>query len=155
MMKTMDLLCFENKQAATAIPKPHHLLPHCNQERLYWYRLTRAVLLWYPISHVKARNTHTHTHPFNGPLSGTTQVSRYQKGNTNLDFSEARDSEWQWHQLGHMHVSTSLQTDNHASTPPLSFFTGQMPFLLPNQQRRSTEGKNNNHLTASFPGQSG
>ena len=23
---------------------------------------------------------HTHTHPFNGPLSGTTRVSRYQKG---------------------------------------------------------------------------
>ena len=38
---------------------------------------------------------HTHTHPFNGPLSGTTQVSRYQKGKTNLDFTEARDSEWQ------------------------------------------------------------
>jgi len=34
-----------------------------------------------------------HTHPFNGPLSGTTQVSRYQKGKTNLDFTEARDSE--------------------------------------------------------------
>jgi len=32
----------------------------------------------------------THTHPFNGPLSGTTQVSRYQKGKTNLDFTEAR-----------------------------------------------------------------
>jgi len=67
-------------------------------------------------------------------------VSRYQKGKTNLDFSEARDSEWQWHQLGHMQVSTSLQTDNHASTPPLSFFTGWMPFLLPNQQHQSTEG---------------
>ena len=33
------------------------------------------------------------------PLSGTTRVSRYQKGKTNLDFTEARDSEWQWHQL--------------------------------------------------------
>jgi len=32
----------------------------------------------------------THTHPFNGPFSGTTQVSRYQKGKTNLDFTEAR-----------------------------------------------------------------
>jgi len=42
-------------------------------------------------------NTHTHTHPFNGPLSRTTQVSQYQKGKTNLDFTEARDSEWQWH----------------------------------------------------------
>ena len=55
-----------------------------------------------------------HTHPFNGPLSGTTQVSQYQKGKTNLDFTEARDTEWQWHQLGHMQVCTSLQTDNHA-----------------------------------------
>jgi len=44
------------------------------------------------------------THPFNGPFSRTTQVSWYQKGKTNLDFTEARDSEWQWHQLGHMQV---------------------------------------------------
>jgi len=39
-----------------------------------------------------------------------------------------------------MQVCTSLQADNHASTPPLSFFTGRMPFLPPNQQRQSTEG---------------
>jgi len=67
-------------------------------------------------------------------------VSQYQKGKTNLDFTGARDNEWQWHQLGHIQVCTSLQTDNHTSTPPLSFFTGQMPFLPPNQQRQSTEG---------------
>jgi len=65
---------------------------------------------------------HTHTHPFNGPFSGTTQVSRYQKGKTNLDFTGARDSEWQWHQLGHMQICTSLKTDNHASTSLLSFY---------------------------------
>ena len=59
--------------------------------------------------------------PFNGLFSRTTWVSRYQIGKTNLDFTEARNSEWQWHQLGHMQVCTSLQTDNHASTPPLSF----------------------------------
>ena len=82
----------------------------------------------------------THTHPFNSPLSGTTKVSRYQKGKTNLDFIEARDDEWQWHQLDHMQVCTSLQTDNHASTPPLTFFTGRMLFLSPNQQRQNTEG---------------
>ena len=52
--------------------------------------------------------------PFNGLFSRTTWVSRYQKGKTNLDFTGTRDSEWQWHQLGHMHVCTSLQTDNHA-----------------------------------------
>ena len=62
-----------------------------------------------------------HTHLFNGPLSGTTQVSRYQKGKTNLDFTEAADSKWQWHQLCHMQVCTSLQTDNHTSTPSLNF----------------------------------
>ena len=83
---------------------------------------------------------HTHTHPFNGSFHGTTQVSRDQKGKTNLDFTEARGSEWQCHQLGHMQVCTSLQTDNHASTPPLKFFTDRMPFLPPNQQRQSTEG---------------
>jgi len=50
--------------------------------------------------------TTTHTHTFNGPFSGTTRVSQYQKGKTNLDFAEARDSEWQWHQLGHTQVCT-------------------------------------------------
>jgi len=62
---------------------------------------------------VSEKNTlmHTHTH--------LTALSRYQKGKTNLDFTEARDSEWQWHQLGDMQVCTLLQTDNHASTPPL------------------------------------
>jgi len=68
-------------------------------------------------------------------------VGQYQKGKTNLDFTEARDSEWQWHQLGHMQVCTSLQTDNHDSTSPLSLFTGWMPFLPPNQQRQSTKAK--------------
>jgi len=67
-------------------------------------------------------------------------MSRYQKGKTNLDFTESTDSEWHWHQLGHMQVCTSLQTDNHTSTSSLSFFTGRMPFLPPNQQRQSTEG---------------
>ena len=70
-------------------------------------------------SHIGTTTTSLHT--FNGSLSRTTQVSRYQKGKTNLDFTEARDSEWRWHQLGRVQVCTSLQTDNHASIPPLSF----------------------------------
>jgi len=92
-----------------------------------------------------AVTTHTHTHPFNGSFSGTTQVSRYtRKVKTSLDFIEARDSEWQWHQLGHIQVCISLQTDNHASTLPL-VFTGRMPFLPPNQQRQRTEGCANHY----------
>ena len=66
-------------------------------------------------------------------------MSQYQKGKTIPDFTKATDSEWQWHQLGHMQVCTSLQADNHSSTPPLSFLV-RMPFLPPSQQRQSTEG---------------
>jgi len=59
------------------------------------------------------------------------------KGKTNVDFADARDSEW--HQLGYIQVCTSLQTDNHASTSPLSFLhAGCLPFLPPSQQRQST-----------------
>jgi len=65
-------------------------------------------------------------------------VSRYQKGKTNLELTEARDSEWQWHQLGHMQVCTMLQTTTPA--PTTLFFIGRMPFLPPSQQRQSTEG---------------
>jgi len=54
-------------------------------------------------------------------------VSWYQKGKTNLDFTEARDSEWQWH----MQVYTLLQTDNHA-TPHNSVF--YRPDALPAAQ---------------------
>jgi len=60
-----------------------------------------------------------------------------------LDFNEARDSDWQWHQLGRMQVCTSLQTDNHASTPPLSFLQAGCRFCRPTNsdiQRQSTEG---------------
>ena len=87
---------------------PCGLCHFCYQPRQFW-------------GFFNTYHTHKHTHPFNGPLFGTTWVSRYQNGKTNLDFTEARVSEWQWYQLGHMQVCTSLQTDNHASTPPLRF----------------------------------
>jgi len=80
--------------------------------------------------------THTNTRArvcaFNGPFSGTNWVSRYQKGKTSLDFTEARDSEWQWHKLEHMQVCTYLQTDNHASTLPLCFLQAGCPSCRPN-----------------------
>jgi len=64
-------------------------------------------------------------------------VSRYQKRKTSLDFTEARDGEWQWHQLGHMQVCTLLQTDNHASTPPLSFLQAGCPSCRPTNSVKS------------------
>jgi len=64
----------------------------------------------------------TYIHPFNGPLSQTTRVSRYQKGRTNLNFTEARDSEWQWYQLqGSMQVWITMPW----------FFTVRVPFCRP------------------------
>jgi len=63
-----------------AMPAPHHS---------FFYRLDAL-----PAAQPTA-SKHTHTHPFNGPFSGTTWVSRYQKGKTDLDFTEARDNEWQ------------------------------------------------------------
>jgi len=44
------------------------------------------------VHHKTITSVYTHIHPFNGPLSWTTRVSRYQKGKTNLDFTEARDN---------------------------------------------------------------
>jgi len=75
------------------------------------------------------------THPCNGPLSRTNRVSRYQKSKTNLDFTEARDSEWQWHQLGHMQVCTL----HHANTSPLSFLQAGRPSCCPTNSIKNTE----------------
>ena len=77
-------------------------------------RLTRDDLPIRPRTTTAQNHNTLHAHPFNGPYSGTTRVSQYQKGKTNVDFTEARDSEWQWHQLGHMQVCTSLQTTTPA-----------------------------------------
>ena len=76
------------------------------------------------------RPIHTHTHlttlcPGLPGWAGTRKVK------TNLDFTEARDSEWQWHQLGRMQVCTSNQTDNHASTQLLSFLQAGCPSCRP------------------------
>ena len=86
------------------------------------------------------QHTHTHTHTFSGPLSGTTRVSRYQKGKTNLDFTETRDisSGISWA------MCKSAPRSRQITTPAphySSFFTGRMPFLPPNQQCQSTEGR--------------
>ena len=91
----------------------------------------------------------TRIHTFNGPLSRTTRVGRYQKGKTNLDFTEVRDSECQWYQLGHMQVCISLPTENHASTPPLSFLQAGCPSCCPTNSVKALKAfsyKNSAHL---------
>jgi len=56
-------------------------------------------------------------------------VGRYQKGKTNLDFTEARDSEWQWHQLG---ICKSAPRSRQITTlAPLSFLQAGCPSCRP------------------------
>jgi len=74
-------------------------------------------------------------------------VSQYQKGKINLDFTEARASEWQWHQLGHMQVCTLLQTDNHASNSPLSFLQAGCPSCRPTNSVKALKGASSNAQT--------
>ena len=83
---------------------------------------------------LSAASCANNTHPFNGPLSRTTRVSRYQKGKTNLDFSEARDSQWQWHPLG-LH----LTPDNHANTQALSFLQAGCPSCRSNNSIKASK----------------
>jgi len=108
-------------------------------------RVTSRRLLMLPITCVLSRDcttpsnthTHTHTHPFNGPLSGTTQVGRYQNGKTNLGFTEARDSEWQWHQLGRICKSAPRSRQTTTPTPHRSVF--YRPDALPAAQPTASE----------------
>jgi len=84
-------------------------------------------------------------HSFNGPFPGLPRWAGTRKVNQS-GFTETRDSEWQWHQLSHMQVCTSLQTDNHASTPSLSFLQARCPSCHPTNSvkalkaQQSTEG---------------
>ena len=93
--------------------------------------------------------THTHAHTtvllLFWNMSGTTRVSRYQKGKT-------RKVKTNVNLLEQEIVSGSgicwaicksaphpRQPHQHPTT---QFFTGRMPFLPPNKQRQSTEGVN-------------
>jgi len=67
-------------------------------------------------------------------------VSRYQEGKTNLDFYWSKRQSVAMARGGPYANVRIAPEINHASTPPLSLFTGWMPFLPPNQQRQSTEG---------------
>jgi len=89
-------------------------------------------------------NMDPHTHPFNGPLSGTTRVSRYQKGKpiwTLLKQETVSSSGISWAICKSAPHSRQIITP----APTTQFFTGRMPFQPPNQQRQSTEGTRIGH----------
>jgi len=91
--------------------------------------------------------SHTYTHPFYGPLwfcpglPDEPEPERYnQEGKINLDLLEqeiVNGSGISWA------ICKSAPWLKHITMPAShhSVFTGPMPFLQPNQQRQSTEGK--------------
>jgi len=64
-------------------------------------------------------------HPFKGLFSRTTWISRHQKAKPFCILLEQEMMGWQW--AGPYAICTSLQTDNHASTSPLSFYRPDAP----------------------------
>ena len=61
------------------------------------------------------------------------------------------------HQLCHMQVCTALQTDSHASTPPLSFLQAACPSCCPTNRVKALEeqhwksARNNEKTSPSYP----
>ena len=84
-------------------------------------------------------HTYTHTHPFNGPFPGPPKCAGTRKVKPIWNFLKqetVRGSGISW--VICMSAPCSRQTTTPA--PHHFVFTGQMPFLPPNQQRQSTEG---------------
>jgi len=119
-------------------------------------KLHHQCTAWEPATNKSSVSTHkrTHTdtcmllllllHPFNGLSSRTTWVSQHQNGKP--FWILMKQEMMRWHQLDHMQIiCTSLQTDNHASTSPLSFY-GPDARNAANKQRQSTEGPIYVHL---------
>jgi len=78
---------------------------------------------------------YAHTRPSNGPLSETTRVGRYQKGKPVwilLKQETVSGSDISWA------ICKSAPHNRQITT---QFIIGRMPFLPPNQQRQSTEGR--------------
>jgi len=93
---------------------------------------------WLIFVMLKQHVTTTTTTSFNGLFSRTIWVIWHQKGKPFWILMEQETMRWQWHQLDHVQI---ICTSHHASTPPLSFFTGWMPFFQPSHQHQSIEGK--------------
>ena len=97
----------------------------------------QTVALWYSLFTMNcstqqySTHTHIHTHTRLMAFFRDYPGEPVPEGKTNLDLTGARDSEWQWHQLGHMQVCTSLQTDNHTNTHHSSFLQAGCPSCRP------------------------
>jgi len=77
-----SMLAVELDEAVSFAPK---LVPRVGSPPGFQRRTITAVVRACGKQHARLKSGY-------GPFSGTTRVSRYQKGKSNLDFTEARDS---------------------------------------------------------------
>jgi len=91
-------------------------------------------------------------HPFNGLFFSTVWVSQHQKGKPFWILLEQEMMGLQWHQVDHMQITcTSLQTDNHASTSPLSFYRPDaLPAAQPTASKHWSTGVTEQYNLAVF-----
>ena len=112
--------------------------------QLWWYIWASAVTAWSSklLSTAVHTRTHAHTrtHPFNGPLSRTTWVSRYQKGKPiwillKQETMSGKGIHWA--------ICKSAPRSRQITTPASHHSVFYRPDALPaaNQQRQSTKGK--------------
>ena len=105
--------------------------------------LAASVLIKLPSLSTRIK-CHAHTHDASTQtsvlrtLSRITRVSQYQNQS---GFTEASQSGCQWHQMGHMQMCTSPQTDNHASTPPLGFLQARCSSCHPTNSVKALKAK--------------
>jgi len=125
--------CSTNLQRSTREPLEIGRAGEHAEHENHWNQLTQVHLHRWPLNASSSLTTILLLlHPFNGLLSRTTWVSWHQKGKLVSILLEQEMIGWQWHQLDHMQIiCTLLQTDNHASTSPLSFYR---PDVLPATQ---------------------
>ena len=120
----------------------------CNSMQYWAIRQNSLIWQFVPLlryCQLNKINISAHTHAFNGPLSGTTRVSRYQKGKTNSGFYWSKR---RWLAVASSgQVCTSLKTDNHASTPPLSFLQAGCLFCRPTNNVKALKA----NISATLP----
>jgi len=125
------------------------IIPYCvSRSVLFWHHFRRPYTYGVPEgTHTHTRThartharTHTHTHTSLTDLfPGLPRWAGTRKVNQSGFYWSKRP--WAAVASAEPYASLHLAPNrHHASTPPLSFFTGRMPFLPPNQQRQSTEG---------------
>jgi len=138
-------------QKTNDLEKQPPLVSHSEHMRLCLFR--PMVSVSYPVlivntifpksqlTFVLTRIHKIHTHPFNGPLSGATRVSRYQKGETNLDLLKQETvsgSGISWA------ICKSAPRSRQITTPAPHRSVVYRPNALPAaQQCQSTEGEVN------------